>query len=154
MAGSADQWTVHVNGRERHVRFMNATDDRVLAEVGGVTWSAWVRRNADGVQVTTPHGHEHTFQWAAGERHAFASDSQRKGGLSAPMPGLVLKVLVRPGDKVRAHQTLIVLEAMKMEHNIEAPYDGTVKTVNCAEGGRVAEGNVLIELEQETPASK
>jgi biotin carboxyl carrier protein len=49
---------------------------------------------------------------------------------------------------VRAHQTLIVLEAMKMEHNIEAPYDGIVKSVNCAEGGRVAEGVVLIELEE------
>jgi biotin carboxyl carrier protein len=66
------------------------------------------------------------------------------------MPGLVLKVLVRPGEKVSAHQTLIVLEAMKMEHNIAAPYDGTVKTVSCAVGGRVAEGAVLIELEPET----
>ena len=37
---------------------------------------------------------------------------------------------------------------MKMEHNIDAPYDGTVKKVNCAEGGRVAEGAVLIELER------
>jgi 3-methylcrotonyl-CoA carboxylase alpha subunit len=36
-----------------------------------------------------------------------------------------------------------------MEHNIEAPYDGTVKAVNCAEGGRVAEGAVLIEIEQD-----
>ena len=65
------------------------------------------------------------------------------------MPSLVLKVLVRAGEKVRTHQTLIVLEAMKMEHNIDAPYDGTVKRVNCAEGGRVAEGAVLIELEQD-----
>ena len=83
-----------------------------------------------------------------------SGEHSRQGGLSAPMPGLVLKVLVRPGDKVHAHQTLIVLEAMKMEHNIEAPYDGTVKTVNCAEGGRVAEGVVLVELEQEAQTSK
>jgi 3-methylcrotonyl-CoA carboxylase alpha subunit len=65
------------------------------------------------------------------------------------MPGLVLKVLVRAGDSVRTHQTLVVLEAMKMEHAIEAPHDGVVKSVNCAEGGRVAEGVVLIELEPE-----
>jgi 3-methylcrotonyl-CoA carboxylase alpha subunit len=65
------------------------------------------------------------------------------------MPGLVLKVLVRPGERVRAHQTLLVLEAMKMEHNIEAPHDGVVKRVNCVEGGRVAEGVALVEFEVE-----
>ena len=69
--------------------------------------------------------------------------------LNVPMPGLVLKVLVKAGEAVHAHQTLVVLEAMKMEHAIEAPYDGVVKSVNCAEGGRVAEGFVLIEMERE-----
>jgi 3-methylcrotonyl-CoA carboxylase alpha subunit len=151
VAGTAGNWLVHVNAREREVRFINAAHDRVLAEVNGVTWSARVQRSREGVMVTTPDGHEHSFQWAAGERHATSAETHRKGGLNAPMPGLVLKVLVRPGDKVRAHQTLIVLEAMKMEHNIEAPYDGTVKTVNCAEGGRVAEGAALIEIEQDSP---
>jgi biotin carboxyl carrier protein len=68
------------------------------------------------------------------------------------MPGLVLKVLVKAGDAVQAHQTLVVLEAMKMEHAIEAPYDGVVKAVNCAEGGRVAEGVVLVEMEREAAA--
>ena len=67
----------------------------------------------------------------------------------APMPGLVLKVLVKPGERVRAHQTLVVLEAMKMEHSIEAPHDGVVKAVHCAEGGRVSEGQLLVELDQD-----
>ena len=64
------------------------------------------------------------------------------------LPGLVLKVMARPGQKVKAHQTLVVLEAMKMEHSIEAPHDGVVKAVHCKEGGRVSEGAVLVELEQ------
>jgi biotin carboxyl carrier protein len=68
------------------------------------------------------------------------------------MPGLVLKVLVKEGEHVRAHQTLMVLEAMKMEHSIEAPHDGVVKSVRVVEGGRVAEGDVLIEMEQESTA--
>ena len=68
------------------------------------------------------------------------------------MPGLVLKVLVRPGQRVRAHQTLVVIEAMKMEHAIEAPHDGIVRKVHCAEGGRVSEGAPLIELDKEAPA--
>ena len=65
------------------------------------------------------------------------------------MPGLVLKVLVKAGQRVRAHQPLVVLEAMKMEHSIEAPHDGVVKVVHCKEGGRVAEGALLIEMDQE-----
>jgi 3-methylcrotonyl-CoA carboxylase alpha subunit len=65
------------------------------------------------------------------------------------MPGLVLRVLVREGDQVHTHQTLVVLEAMKMEHAIEAPHDGVVKKVHCQEGGRVNEGQLLVELEQD-----
>jgi biotin carboxyl carrier protein len=56
-------------------------------------------------------------------------------------------VLVEPGARVTARQQLVVLEAMKMETPLVAPYDGTVKAVNVAEGDRVAGGAVLVELE-------
>jgi len=148
VAGSADEWLVTIQGRERRVRFGRAAPDHVLAEIDGRTWPAEVRRTPAGIEVTSSN-RRYRFEWASGERHHHAADARRDHGLTSPMPGLVLKVLVRPGEKVRAHQTLIVLEAMKMEHNIEAPYDGTVKAVNCAEGGRVAEGAVLIEIEQD-----
>ena len=148
VAGSAGEWRVSVQGREKRVRFSLVPPNHVIAEADGRAWPAEITRTASGVTVTTS-GKTYTFEWAAGERHAAHAESHRQRGLTAPMPGLVLKVLVRAGEKVRAHQTLIVLEAMKMEHNIEAPYDGTVKKVNCAEGGRVAEGAVLIELEQD-----
>ncbi len=148
IAGSGDEWLLNVQGRERRARFSKATQDRLLTEIDGRAWPTIVRRAAHGVEVVAG-GLSYRFEWASAERHAAHADSHRKRGLTAPMPGLVLKVLVRPGEKVRAHQTLIVLEAMKMEHNIEAPHDGTVKKVNCAEGGRVAEGAVLIEIEQD-----
>jgi 3-methylcrotonyl-CoA carboxylase alpha subunit len=148
-AGSADEWLVTIQGRERRVRFSRAAPDCVLAETEGRTWPAEVRRSPAGIEVRASN-RRYRFEWASGERHHAATDARRNHGLTSPMPGLVLKVLVRRGEKVRAHQTLIVLEAMKMEHNIEAPYDGTVKAVNCAEGGRVAEGAVLIEIEQDS----
>jgi 3-methylcrotonyl-CoA carboxylase alpha subunit len=148
VAGSGDEWLVMVQGRERRIRFGWAATGRVLAESDGRAWAAEVRRMPAGIELTWS-GRIYRFEWASGERQHAAADARRDHGLTSPMPGLVLKVLVRPGEKVRAHQTLIVLEAMKMEHNIEAPYDGTVKTVNCAEGGRVAEGAVLIEIEQD-----
>jgi 3-methylcrotonyl-CoA carboxylase alpha subunit len=98
--------------------------------------------------VVTANG-AFTFAWSFGEAQSAAAavESHRQQGLTAPMPGLVLKVLAKPGDHVIAHQTLVVLEAMKMEHSIEAPHNGTVKAVHCKEGGRVSEGQLLMELE-------
>jgi acetyl-CoA/propionyl-CoA carboxylase, biotin carboxylase, biotin carboxyl carrier protein len=68
--------------------------------------------------------------------------------VTAPMPGTVIRVLVEPGARVAARQTLVVLEAMKMETPLAAPYDATVGAVHVAEGDRVAGGALLVELEE------
>ena len=64
------------------------------------------------------------------------------------MPGTVIKVLASPGDHVGARQTLLVLEAMKMETPVVSPYEAIVRAVHVAEGDRVAGGAVLVELEE------
>jgi len=81
--------------------------------------------------------------------HAAAGPSGgAQSSLTAPMPGTVIKVLAAPGDKVEQRQTLLVLEAMKMETPVVSPYAGTVKAVHVAEGDRVAGGALLVELEE------
>ncbi|HXV03169.1 MAG TPA: biotin carboxylase N-terminal domain-containing protein [Gaiellaceae bacterium] len=67
--------------------------------------------------------------------------------LTAPMPGTVIQVLAKEGDRIAHRQPLLVLEAMKMETPLVAPYDATVKAVHVAEGDRVAGGAVLVELD-------
>jgi pyruvate carboxylase len=62
------------------------------------------------------------------------------------MPGTVIKVNVHEGSTVNALDPLVVLEAMKMETPLLAPYDGVVKAVHVEEGDRVAGGAVLVEL--------
>jgi len=69
------------------------------------------------------------------------------GGLEAPMPGVVTKVLVADGEEVRKGQPLITLEAMKMEHVIRAPRDGRIKRVAAKTGEMVGGGVELVELE-------
>jgi pyruvate carboxylase len=64
------------------------------------------------------------------------------------MPGTVIQVLVREGDRVQPRQPLVVLEAMKMETPVVSPYEATVRAVHVAEGDRVAGGTVLVELEE------
>ena len=65
------------------------------------------------------------------------------------MPGTVIRVLVAAGDAVEARQPLVVLEAMKMETPLVAPYAATVAAVHVAEGDRVAGGALLVELARE-----
>ena len=145
----ARQWVITISGRDRKVAFTFIPPDRIIVEgEGPTTISSRVVRTARGVQV---EGRDRTyrFRWATPAGHHASLVSHAARGLSAPMPGLVLKVLVREGEHVRAHQALIVLEAMKMEHSMEAPHDGIIKSVRCVEGGRVAEGDILIEMEQE-----
>jgi biotin carboxyl carrier protein len=76
--------------------------------------------------------------------HAAHGAPQR---LTAPMPATVVTVLVVPGQAVRHGDTLVVVEAMKMELPIRAPGDATVKAVNCHEGELVQPDRTLVELE-------
>ena len=69
------------------------------------------------------------------------------GGLSAPMNGSIVRVLVEVGQRVEAGSALVVLEAMKMEHSIRAPHTATVTALLCQEGDMVSEGMSLVELE-------
>lgn len=71
------------------------------------------------------------------------------GGLSAPMPGKVLSVAVAPGDTVAAGQLLLVLEAMKMEHSITAPYGGVVTELFFNSNDQVTEGAALLAIEKD-----
>ena len=84
---------------------------------------------------------------AAAHEHVAAHG---ESGVAAPMPGTVIKVLVAPGDHVRARQPLLVLEAMKMETPLTSPYAATVGAVHVQEGDRVAGGALLVELVSDT----
>jgi len=90
------------------------------------------------------------------EREAGGRRSSRgahAGGLEAPMPGVVIRVLVAPGERVRKGQPLVALEAMKMEHVIRAPRDGAIRTVPVQAGELVNGGATLVEMDAEAGAA-
>ena len=72
------------------------------------------------------------------------------GGLAAPMPGKIIAIFVQAGDKVEKGAPLLILEAMKMEHTIEAPARGRIARVRCRVGEQVAERAELIDFEAAT----
>ena len=76
------------------------------------------------------------------------AEADHAGSLTAPMPGKIIAIEVQAGDKVKRGQALLVMEAMKMEHTIVAGVDGIVENIYFGVGEQVAEGAVLISLEQ------
>lgn len=66
--------------------------------------------------------------------------------VKSPLPGIILKILVKVGDKVNANQTLLTMEAMKMENNIESDKGGIIKSIKVREGDNVLQDEILIEI--------
>lgn len=69
------------------------------------------------------------------------------GRVKAPIPGLITRVLVEPGAAVQAGQALVILEAMKMENEIRAPFDGVVSSISASGGQSVVRNQVLVEIQ-------
>jgi 3-methylcrotonyl-CoA carboxylase alpha subunit len=120
---------VAVHGNEAELRIDGRTVFVPFLVKGGDVWFA-----LDG----------EIWNVEAGEKRARAR--HRDHSMSAPMPGIVLKILVSVGQSVSKGAPLLILEAMKMEHQIVAPRDGTVAAINCAEGELVQPGLDLVEI--------
>ncbi len=103
-----------------------------------------VYRNGDSTHVFSNQG---ATQIIVIDLLSHAGDAQDEGGrLTAPMPGKVVSLAVKVGDKVQKGQPLAVMEAMKMEHTLAAPHDGTVTNLFFAPGDQLTEGAELIRL--------
>ncbi len=74
------------------------------------------------------------------------SAAQKPGDCRAPMPGKITKILNRNGELIKSGQTVLVIEAMKMEYNINAPIDGELEISNFKIGDRVQLGQTLFEV--------
>jgi biotin carboxyl carrier protein len=97
---------------------------------------------AGGVTWVFDNGHVHRLETGGATRRA----PQTHGSLSSPMPATVIRVEVAPGDAVVAGQTLLVLEAMKMELPVRAPGAGEVRAVHCKPGDLVQPDVSLIDF--------
>jgi propionyl-CoA carboxylase alpha chain len=121
------------------IRVLAASSDQVLLEAGGVEARFEVSLVGDAVAVDGATG---SVQLRAVPRFVDPADAVASGSLLAPMPGSVVKVLVEDGATVGAGETVLVLEAMKMQHTISAPTDGVVNDLVTV-GAQVAAGDVL-----------
>ena len=115
-------------------------------KVNGRKPNVHVVSHADGISLFGPN----TLHFKPVDLldRATAADVGRAGTIVAPMPGAVKDVMVAQGDSVRQGDTLMILEAMKMEHRLTAPFDGVVAELNATAGGQMADGTVLAVVEK------
>jgi 3-methylcrotonyl-CoA carboxylase alpha subunit len=146
-SGPRDPTTITVDGVAMDVAHVARTDGFIAASLDGVRVKARVFVYEIRVHV-----------WLDGEHYEFLHEDPRskefsasasRGDLTTPLPGVVAAVAVVAGQAVAAGDVLMVIEAMKMEHTITAPYAGTVQSVHFARGDRVPEGSALLELTAE-----
>lgn len=108
---------------------------------------------ADGVYSVTLGGHVFRLSVEEAVRarlHGLAGGHKAHDGpttITAPMPGLVIGIPVEVGQSVKRGETVLILQAMKMENELRAPRDGTVASIQASPGQTVAQGQALLALE-------
>jgi acetyl/propionyl-CoA carboxylase alpha subunit len=146
-----------LNNKEITIEKLDICPDSVSFNLGGKDYL--FKLESKGV-LSDEKGQRHFFQkakneiWAMGQRFEIESlDRPRKkgagtqkGNLLAPMPGKILKLLVTEGQSITQGDSLLIMEAMKMEHTIKAPFDGIVKSLPFAVGDQIQAKVALIEL--------
>ncbi len=131
-------------GEEGVARVHAWSPDAIDVEIGGRRRRVRITRSGDRIVVQGPGG---DVELSVLPRFVPPGAAGPCGGLVAPMPGRVIELRVAVGDAVAAGQTLLVLEAMKMEHPMKAAADGVVSEVRVAVGDQVENGALLLVVE-------
>ena len=142
-------YQVDVNSMEGGIAdvTVNGTDYKVELADAVPAPAQQAARPAPQATFTAAPAPQATAPAAQTSQTATASAPQGKGEVvTAPLPGVILDIKVKVGDVVKAGQTVAVLEAMKMENEIEATASGTVTAVNAGKGDSVLEGAAIITI--------
>lgn len=142
------EYKYKINGNLYKVVVNDIEDNIAQVEVNGTSYEVELDKpiKVAPKPITRPAAAPKTESGApVVARPAAASGS--KSAVKSPLPGIILEIKVKDGDVVKKGQTIIILEAMKMENNINANKDGKVTAINVNKGDSVLEGTDLIVIE-------
>lgn len=141
------QYKYKINGKEYNVTVNSVEDNIASLEVNGKNYQVELEKKEE-VKVSKPVVARLVAKPAAkAEKTEAPVSSGSKSGVKSPLPGVILELKVKVGDAVKKGQTVLILEAMKMENNITSDRDGTVTEIKVDKGDSVLEGNVLVIIE-------
>jgi biotin carboxyl carrier protein len=133
-----------IQGNEYDVRIKDFEDKVAQIEVNGTEYEVEVQNEVK--QSKTPRLVRKPVAQKPGEGEIAKSSGGGTVKVEAPLPGNIFKILVKEGDTIKKGDTLLVMEAMKMENNVLAEKDGVVSSIKVKEGDAVLQGDLLIEM--------
>lgn len=142
-----DGLSIELPSSQAPLSIKGRSDDKIdvfLGDTKQTVSAAWSGRN---LELVTPRG-RFQLQWVE-PMVAEETDAAASGNLEAPMAGVIRQVFASPGDSLKRGDAVLTMEAMKMEHKLTAPADGTLVSLKCAVGDFTQEGTLLAEFEAE-----
>jgi len=146
-----DKFRAIIGGNALDVGFMAVNDHQIHLVVNGQGVNAYVSDHEDG-KIIAIRGKSYFVC----DADLLEQTKTRKKGIGSdptevtpPMPAVVISVVVSKEDVVEKGQAVVIVSAMKMETTLFAPFNGTVKKVNVAEGDKVMPGDILVDIEKQ-----
>lgn len=140
------EYKYKINGNPYKVTIGDIEDNIATVEVNGTPYKVEMEKKeiATPKPIVRPSARPVTSSKPAAKPAVKATGGS---AVKSPLPGVILDIKVAVGDTVKKGQVILILEAMKMENNINADKDGVIKAINVNKGDSVLEGNDLITIE-------
>lgn len=133
-----------IKGRQYDVEVQEYEDNIAKVDVNGTVYEVEVENNKPVSK--TPTLVRKRVENKPGDAKIKSTGGSGSSSIKAPLPGNIIKINVKEGDTVKAGDTIMVMEAMKMENNIQADSEGTIATIKVAVGDAVMQDDVLVEI--------
>ncbi|MFV0330341.1 MAG: biotin/lipoyl-containing protein [Dysgonomonas sp.] len=145
------QFIYRINGQEYIVAVNKMDNDLAEVAVNGTNYKVELVNNEEEVTLVTRPAAKAPAAAASTPKVTASAPTKPAGGggagsVKSPLPGIIIDVLVNEGDEVKKGQTVVMLEAMKMENAIQATQDGKVTGIHVAKGDSVLEGVALVTI--------
>lgn len=137
------KFRISVNGRWYEVEIKDLGESPISVLVDGELYQVELEPEVSDMQVVRAEEREVLVSEPTPPTPAVSKPVAAQGEVIAPMPGKILSIKVKVGDRVRYQDVLCILEAMKMENEIMSPVEGVVREIRVAEGQEVMYGDVL-----------
>ena len=140
------EYQFKINGNPYNVKITDITEYQASIDVNGTSYNVNIEQL---FQAKTPKLVRKEVVESSIVRQPLTEKPGKDlsmGSIRAPLPGVIIKIQVKPGDKVKSGQSILKMEAMKMENDISSPIDGEVKEIFVKEGESVLEGAELLKI--------
>ena len=133
-----------VSAESEIIRMFDWHEDFIDVEISNVRYRSKITKDDDLLLIQT---HKGNLLFKILPKFNITQEEAIKGGLTAPMPGKVVEIKIKKGSNIKKGDTLVILEAMKMEHKVLAPDNGKIKEVLIKENDQVENGQTLVVLD-------